>query len=84
LGATVLHRRRSKTSLMGKGVLFCSDSNGRFWFDPAMFTAAECREKATEKLAQAERDIGYRKKKLLKAAEAWLILASKMEAEPAE
>jgi hypothetical protein len=44
-----------------------------------MFTAAECREKAAEKLAHAEREIGYRKKKLQNAAEAWLILASKME-----
>jgi hypothetical protein len=41
-----------------------------------MFTAAECREKAADKLAQAERDIGPRKKKLQNAAEAWLILAS--------
>ena len=49
-----------------------------------MFTAAECREKAADKLAQAERDIGQRKKKLQNAAEAWLILASKMEAIPAE
>jgi hypothetical protein len=49
-----------------------------------MFTAAECREKAAEKLAQAERDIGQRKKKLQNAAEAWLILASKMEAIPVE
>jgi len=49
-----------------------------------MFTAAECREKAADKLAQAERDIGYRKKKLQNAAEAWLILASKMEVDAAE
>jgi hypothetical protein len=49
-----------------------------------MFTAAECREKAADKLAQAERDIGHRKKKLQNAAEAWLILASKMEDRPAE
>jgi hypothetical protein len=41
-------------------------------------------KKAAEKLAQAERDIGQRKKKLQNAAEAWLILASKMEAIPAE
>jgi hypothetical protein len=49
-----------------------------------MFTAAECREKAADKLAQADRDIGSRKKKLQNAAEAWLILASKMEVAPAE
>ncbi|WP_176422243.1 hypothetical protein [Bradyrhizobium sp. 2S1] len=44
-----------------------------------MFTAAECREKAAEKLAQAERDIGRRQKKLQLAAEAWLVLAAVME-----
>ena len=49
-----------------------------------MFTAAECREKAADKLAQAERDIGYRKKKLQNAAEAWLILASRIEDIPPE
>jgi hypothetical protein len=49
-----------------------------------MFTAAECREKAADKLAQAERDIGQRKKKLQNAAEAWLILASRMENSPAD
>jgi hypothetical protein len=49
-----------------------------------MFTAAECREKAADKLAQAERDIGPRKKTLQTAAQAWLILASKMEAAPVE
>ena len=48
-----------------------------------MFTAEECREKAADKLAQAERDIGYRKKKLLSAAKAWLVLAGRMEVEPA-
>jgi hypothetical protein len=49
-----------------------------------MFTAAECRERAAEKLAQVERYIGKRKKKLQSAAEAWLIIASKMEVEPVE
>lgn len=49
-----------------------------------MFTAAECREKAAEKLAQAERDIGYRKRKLQDAAKAWLVLASKVEDRPAK
>jgi hypothetical protein len=53
------------------------------WFGPAMFTAAECREKA-DKLAQAERDIGQRKKKLQNAAKAWLILTSRMESSPAD
>jgi hypothetical protein len=49
-----------------------------------MFTAAECREKAADKLAQAARDIGYRKRKLQNAAEAWLMLASRMEDSPTE
>ena len=49
-----------------------------------MFTAAECREKAADKLAQAARDIGRRKRELEDAAEAWLFLASKLEGEPAE
>jgi hypothetical protein len=49
-----------------------------------MFTAAKCREKAADKLAQADRDIAHRKKKLHNAAEAWLILATKMEVDPAE
>jgi hypothetical protein len=49
-----------------------------------MFTAAECREKAAGKLAAASRDIGRRKKELEGAAEAWLILASKVEDRPAK
>jgi hypothetical protein len=49
-----------------------------------MFTAAECREKVAEKLVQAERDIGQRKRKLQNAAEAWLILATKVEERPAK
>jgi hypothetical protein len=49
-----------------------------------LFSAAECREKAADKLAQAERDIGRRKQELEDAAEAWLLLASKLEVEPAE
>jgi hypothetical protein len=48
-----------------------------------MFTAAECRRKATEKLALAERDIRHRRK-LQNAAEAWLVLASRMEDAPQE
>jgi hypothetical protein len=49
-----------------------------------VFTAAECREKAAEKLEQANREIGYRKKKLQNAAEAWLILTNKVEDRPAK
>jgi hypothetical protein len=43
------------------------------------FTAAECREKAADKLAEAARNIGHRKTDLRDAAEAWLLLASKIE-----
>jgi hypothetical protein len=42
-----------------------------------MLSSAECRAYAEEKLAQAERDDGHRKR-LITAAEAWLILASQM------
>ena len=49
-----------------------------------MFTAAECREKAAEKLTQAERNIGRRKKRLQDDAEAWLILAARMDDSPEE
>jgi hypothetical protein len=49
-----------------------------------LFTAAECREKAAEKLAQAELKIGRRQKQLQRAAEAWLILAAIMEDCPEE
>jgi hypothetical protein len=49
-----------------------------------IFTAAECREKAADKLAEAARDIGRRKKELEDAAQAWLFLASKLELGPAE
>ncbi len=42
-----------------------------------MFTSAECRVQAEQKLAQAERDDGHRKR-LITAAEAWLILANQM------
>jgi hypothetical protein len=76
--------KRVKAALLDKGVPFCSDGTGELWFDPAMFTAAECREKAADKLAQAARDIGYRKRKLQNAAEAWLMLASRMEDSPTE
>ena len=39
-----------------------------------MFTSAECRAKAEEKLAQAERDHQH-SRRLIDAAEAWLFLA---------
>jgi hypothetical protein len=42
-----------------------------------MFTSAECRVKAEQKLEQAKRDDRHRKR-LITAAEAWLILASQM------
>jgi hypothetical protein len=44
-----------------------------------MFTADECREKATDKLAQASRNIGHRKEVLREDAAAWLLLASKIK-----
>jgi hypothetical protein len=42
-----------------------------------MFTSAECRALAEEKLAQAERDDQHRKR-LTTAAEAWLFLADQL------
>ena len=45
-----------------------------------MFTKAECIAKANEKLAQAEHESRNRRK-LQKAAAAWLLLASRMEDE---
>jgi hypothetical protein len=42
-----------------------------------MFTSAECRAIAEEKLAQADRGEGNRKR-LVTAAEAWFFLASKL------
>jgi hypothetical protein len=42
-------------------------------------TAEQCREKAAEKLVQAAPNIGHRGTKLRDAAEAWLLLASKLE-----
>jgi hypothetical protein len=47
-----------------------------------IFTVAECREKAADKLAEAERNIGHRKEELQYAADAWLLLARKMEDPP--
>ena len=46
-------------------------------FEEPMLSSAECRAYAEEKLAQAERDDRHRKR-LITAAEAWLILASQM------
>jgi hypothetical protein len=43
-----------------------------------MFTAAECKAKATEKLAQAKRQPRHHIK-LERAAQAWRLLASKVE-----
>jgi hypothetical protein len=42
-----------------------------------MFTIAECRAQAEQKLAQAEHDDRHRNR-LVTAAEAWLILASQL------
>ena len=42
-----------------------------------MFTSAECRVQAEQKLAQVERDERHRKR-LITAAEAWLFLASQL------
>jgi hypothetical protein len=44
-----------------------------------IFTADECREKAADKLAQAERNVGHRRTELEDAAEAWLFLAARMD-----
>ncbi len=44
-----------------------------------IFTAYQCREKAADKLAQAARNIGQRRAALLNDAEAWLVLASKVD-----
>ena len=46
-----------------------------------MLTAAECRRKAAEKLALAERDVQHQRK-LRNAAKAWLLLARLMDASP--
>ena len=47
-----------------------------------MFTSAECRAMAEQKLAQADRGEGNRKR-LITAAEGWLFLASKLREEEA-
>jgi hypothetical protein len=43
-----------------------------------MSTSAECRERAEQKLKLAERDTQHRRR-LVRAAEAWLILADREE-----
>ena len=43
------------------------------------FTAAQCREKAAAKLADAERNTGRIQKRLEDDAAAWLLLASRLE-----
>jgi hypothetical protein len=43
-----------------------------------MFTAAECRAKALEKIMQAKQDNRHRRK-LISAAEAWLFLAKRLD-----
>ena len=43
-----------------------------------MFTAAECRAKALEKIVQAKQDKRHRRK-LISAAEAWLFLAERLD-----
>jgi hypothetical protein len=43
-----------------------------------MFTSAECRDRAEQKLKQAERDTQHRRR-FVRAAEAWLILADREE-----
>jgi hypothetical protein len=43
-----------------------------------MFTSAECRDRAEQKLQQAERDPRHRMR-LIDAAQAWLILADREE-----
>jgi hypothetical protein len=48
------------------------------------FTADECREKASDKIAQAERNVGRRRIELQDAADAWLLLAVKLDPLPKE
>jgi hypothetical protein len=43
-----------------------------------MFTSAECRAMAEQKLAEAERDDQQHRRRLLTAAEGWPLLASKL------
>jgi hypothetical protein len=66
-------------------ILVCFDQTARgasdlIWnMDP---TADQCRKKAAEKLTQAGRNNGRRRNALQGAAEAWLVLASKMADDP--
>jgi hypothetical protein len=41
-----------------------------------MYTSAECRAQAEQKLAQAEHADGRRRSRLITSAEAWLFLAN--------
>ena len=43
-----------------------------------MFSSAECRARAEQKLKLAERDTSHRRR-LIRAAQAWLILADREE-----
>ena len=43
-----------------------------------MYTSAECRAQAEQKLAQAEHADGRRRSRLITSAEAWLFLASQL------
>ena len=43
-----------------------------------MYTSAECRAQAEEKLAQAKQADRRRRNRLITAAEAWLLLASQL------
>ena len=43
------------------------------------FSVQQCREKAADKQAEAERNIGRRRGELKEAAAAWLLLASRIE-----
>ena len=49
-----------------------------------IFTVDECQEKAADKLAQAERNIGRINKKLQDDAKYWLVLANRLQDDPAE
>lgn len=48
------------------------------------FTADECRKKAADQLAQADRNIGRQKTALQDSAKEWMLLASKLEPLPKE
>jgi len=43
------------------------------------FSVEQCREKAADKQAEAERNIGRRRDEMKEAAAAWLFLASRIE-----